>query len=208
MNITVNVKQDWNGSEGARLRFPRVRRPGAARRWPLCEQPDAARPGQPSPRCRSPRAVTRRGHRGRNCRRRPLPPSFDPITESREATGTRNTRPVRWCSTSLERFSPAIRRMWTDSRVTRSRRTCNRQASTHPAARRALSPCGPFPGMPGQSDEWRSWNCWTTELNEAGDMIGVVSPTNGWGSASGCPSTRIRPAEPGAWPSILGRSGN
>ena len=28
-------------------------------------------------------------------------------------------------------------------------------------------------GLPGQSDEWRSWNCWTTELNEAGDMIGV-----------------------------------
>ena len=28
-------------------------------------------------------------------------------------------------------------------------------------------------GLPGQSDEWRSWNCWTTGLNEAGDMIGV-----------------------------------
>ena len=29
-------------------------------------------------------------------------------------------------------------------------------------------------GLPGQSDEWRSWNCWTTALNEAGDVIGVT----------------------------------
>ncbi len=29
-------------------------------------------------------------------------------------------------------------------------------------------------GLPGQSDEWRSWNCWTTSLNEAGDVIGVT----------------------------------
>ena len=28
-------------------------------------------------------------------------------------------------------------------------------------------------GLPGQCDAWRSWNCWTTELNDAGDMIGV-----------------------------------
>ena len=28
-------------------------------------------------------------------------------------------------------------------------------------------------GLPGQSDDWRSSNCWTTGLNEVGDMIGV-----------------------------------
>ena len=29
-------------------------------------------------------------------------------------------------------------------------------------------------GLPGQTDGWRSWNCWTSALNDAGDMIGVT----------------------------------
>ena len=29
-------------------------------------------------------------------------------------------------------------------------------------------------GLPGQTDGWRSWNCWTTELNGAGDMVGMT----------------------------------